>query len=83
MLENQLKTNEQQQSQSSNDIAGLEELKSQLENVCRMQGFQDILLKRRDLAQAFNRQNPLNAEEIKAASEKLDLNSIVTQLHLQ
>ena len=48
-----------------------------------MQGFQDILLKRQDLAQAFNRQNPINAEEMKAASQKLDLNSIVTQLHLQ
>ena len=39
MLESQLKANEQQQSQSSNDIAGLEELKGQLENVCKMQGF--------------------------------------------
>ena len=28
MLESQLKTNEQQQSQSSNDISGLEDLKS-------------------------------------------------------
>ena len=35
------------------------------------------------MAQAFNRQNPVNAEEMKAASQKLDLNSIVTQLHLQ
>ena len=39
MLEDQLKANEQQQSQSSNDITDLEQLKGKLENVCRMQGF--------------------------------------------
>ena len=55
MLEGQLRINEEQQSQSSNDVTSLNELKDQLENTCRMQGFQDILLKRQDLAKAFNR----------------------------
>ena len=83
MLEGQLKANEQQQSQSNNDITDLESLKGQLENVCRMQGFQDILLKRQDLAKAFNRTKPVTEEELKLTTSKLNLNSIVTQLHLQ
>ena len=39
MMEDQLKANEQQQSQASNDITDLEQLKGKLEDVCRMQGF--------------------------------------------
>jgi len=47
-----------------------------------MKGFQDILLKRKDLASAFNRKVPLSEDEIRQASTKLDVKSLVTQLHL-
>ena len=46
MLESQLKSNSVQQAHSSSDIKSLEALKGKLEGVCRMQGFQEILLKR-------------------------------------
>ena len=37
-----------------------------------------ILYKRQDLAQAFSRQTAVSEEELKIATQKLDLNSIVT-----
>ena len=80
MLEGQLKANEQQQSQSSSDLQNLEQLKTHLEDVCRMQGFKDILLRRQDLARAFERQAPISEEELKQTGHKLDVQSLVTQL---
>jgi len=41
------------------------------------------LLKRDDLARAFDRQKPVTDEELKAATVKLDVKSLVTQLHLR
>lgn len=68
MLETQLKSNQNQQAYSSSDIKSLEGLKGKLEDVCRMQGFQDILLKRQDLANAFNRTTAISEEELKQSS---------------
>ena len=48
-----------------------------------MKGFQEILLKRQDLAQAFNRTVPLSEDELKKAENKLDVKSLVTQLQVQ
>ena len=73
MLESQLKSNSVQQAHSSSDIKSLEALKGKLEGVCRMQGFQEILLKRQDLANAFNRKTAVSEEEIKQSTKKLNL----------
>lgn len=83
MLETQLKSNQNQQAYSSSDIKSLEGLKGKLEDVCRMQGFQDILLKRQDLANAFNRTTAISEEELKQSSQKLNLDQIITKLNLQ
>ena len=48
-----------------------------------MKGFQEILLKRQDLAQAFNRTVPLSEDELKKSENKLDVKSLVTQLQVQ
>ena len=48
-----------------------------------MRGFQEILMKRQDLALAFNRKQPLTDDELKQSTSKLDVKSLITQLLIQ
>merc|ERR1712048_497890 len=59
-------------------------LKGQLDGIYKTQAFQNLLLKRKDIAGAFQRKDVLGDEQIKASNkDKLNLDSLVRSLKKQ
>jgi len=82
-LDSQLKQNTQQ-SADGNDLESLEALKGQLDGIYQTQAFQNLLLKRRDIAGAFQRRDGLADEQIKASGkDRLNLDALVSSLKKQ
>lgn len=82
-LDSQLKQNTQQ-SADGNDLESLEALKGQLDGIYQTQAFQNLLLKRKDIAGAFQRKDVLADEQIKASSkDRLNLDALVSSLKKQ
>ena len=79
-LDKQLKQNTQQSAEGK-DLEDLEALRGKLEGIYKTEAFQEMLLKRNDLAGAFQRRDVLTDEKIKeAGKDKLNLESLVIQL---
>lgn len=80
-LDKQLKQNSQQSAEGK-DLEDLEALRGQLDGIYKTEAFQEMLLKRKDLAGAFQRRDGLTNEKIKeAGKDKLNLESLVIQLN--
>jgi len=62
-------------------LEDLEALRGKLEGIYKTEAFQEMLLKRNDLAGAFQRRDVLTDDKIKeAGKDKLNLESLVIQL---